>query len=74
MNVTFRGIYVDNLITGVNNKEASGLYETSKSKFNETSMNMHEWKSSSNDVNKLFQDDQMKGNVNVNVNVLSKRS
>ena len=24
-------------------------------------MNLHEWKSSSNDVNELFQDDKMKG-------------
>ena len=57
-----RDIYVDNLITGVNSKEeASRLYETSKSKLKEISMNLREWKSSSNDLNKLFQDDQMKG-------------
>ena len=57
-----RDIYVDNLITDVSSKEeASQLYETSKSKFKEISMKLHEWKSSSNDVNELFQDDQMKG-------------
>ena len=57
-----RDIYVDNLVTGVNSKEeASRLYETSKSKFKEISMNLREGKSSSNDVNELFEDDQMKG-------------
>ena len=57
-----RNIYVDNFITGVNSKEeASRMYETSKSKFKEIWMNLYEWKSSSNDVNELFQDDKMKG-------------
>ena len=57
-----RNIYVDNLITGVDNKEeANQLYQSSKRKFKEILMNLTEWKSSSSDVNKLFKDDQMKG-------------
>ena len=56
-----KDIYVDNLITVVNSKEeASRLYETSKSKFKVISLNLLEWKFSSDDVSELFQDDQMK--------------
>ena len=62
-----RDIYVDNLITGAdNNGEANKLYWTCKSKFKEISMSLREWKSSSSEVNELFQCDEMKeSNVKV---------
>lgn len=46
-----KDIYVDNLVTGVNNvKEALDLYHDSKETFNQISMNLREWSSNSKKV------------------------
>ena len=48
-------IYVDNLVTGVNSvEEATQLYQSCTDKFKEISINIREWKSNSNQVNKHY--------------------
>ena len=50
-----RDIYVGNLMTGINSKEeASRLYDTSKSKFKEISMNLREGKSNNDEDASVF--------------------
>jgi len=50
-----RNIYVDNLITGTDSKsEAMSLYTNSKSLFSKAAMNLREWLSNDQDVNKFL--------------------
>jgi hypothetical protein len=49
-------IYVDNLITGTNSQtEASQLYQSAKSIFNDISMNLREWITNNGHVNATIQ-------------------
>ncbi|XP_052760015.1 uncharacterized protein LOC128202884 [Mya arenaria] len=48
-------IYVDNIVTGANSdKVAIDLYKTAKSIFNDASMNLREWLTNSEEVNKCI--------------------
>ena len=57
-----KDFYVDNLISGADCEEdAEQMYQSTKRKFKEISMNLREWKSNSNTLNQIFNKDEMNG-------------
>ncbi|XP_047993588.1 uncharacterized protein LOC125232021 [Leguminivora glycinivorella] len=57
-------IYVDNLLTGVNNiKEATQLYNDCKTTFKQISMNIREWNSNCKELGKAIPEINNKGTV-----------